>query len=140
MWIFGYGSLMWDSWEQNFGCLGKEEAQLESFRRDFNKASTFRWGSRSAPVQLSALNQIEMLAASDRPARISGTKPLRSAPPWRELQPARLENALITSLTSVKSCVSEALMILTLKSFGALYKSSRNATVVSAENTSAANL
>ena len=49
MWIFGYGSLMWDSWEQSFGCLRKEEAQLQSFRRDFNKASTFRWGSKSAP-------------------------------------------------------------------------------------------
>ena len=49
MWIFGYGSLMWDNWEQQFGCLRKEEAELQSFRRDFNKASTRRWGSQSAP-------------------------------------------------------------------------------------------
>jgi cation transport protein ChaC len=49
MWIFGYGSLMWDCWEMQFGCLRKEEAELQSFRRDFNKASTVRWGSRSAP-------------------------------------------------------------------------------------------
>jgi len=49
MWIFGYGSLMWDGWEQNFGCLRNEEGHLRSFRRDFNKASTFRWGSKSAP-------------------------------------------------------------------------------------------
>lgn len=49
MWIFGYGSLMWDSWELSFGCLRKEEAELQSFRRDFNKASVFRWGSRAAP-------------------------------------------------------------------------------------------
>jgi cation transport protein ChaC len=49
MWIFGYGSLIWDNWEQSFGCVRKEEANLQSCRRDFNKASTFRWGTRSAP-------------------------------------------------------------------------------------------
>jgi cation transport protein ChaC len=49
MWIFGYGSLMWDGWEQEFGCLRSEEAELPSFRRDFNKASTRRWGTESAP-------------------------------------------------------------------------------------------
>lgn len=49
MWIFGYGSLMWDTWEQEFGCLRKEKAELLSFRRNFNKASTSRWGTRSAP-------------------------------------------------------------------------------------------
>src|ERR1700682_2404810 len=49
MWIFGYGSLMCDAWEQQFGGLRKEEAELLSFRRDFNKASTSRWGTPSAP-------------------------------------------------------------------------------------------
>ena len=49
MWIFGYGSLMCENWEQEFGCLRKEEAELLSFRRDFNKASTSRWGTRSTP-------------------------------------------------------------------------------------------
>ncbi|MDQ6867864.1 MAG: gamma-glutamylcyclotransferase [Pseudomonadota bacterium] len=49
MWIFGYGSLTWDNWEHEFGCLRKEEAKLLSFRRDFNKASTSRWGTRPDP-------------------------------------------------------------------------------------------
>src|SRR6266540_5030931 len=49
MWVFGYGSLMWDGWEHPFGCARAEGAQLPSFRRDFNKASTYRWGTKSAP-------------------------------------------------------------------------------------------
>jgi cation transport protein ChaC len=49
MWVFGYGSLMWDSWEGSFRCLRREEAQPQFSRRDFNKASVWRWGSPSAP-------------------------------------------------------------------------------------------
>jgi cation transport protein ChaC len=59
MWIFGYGSLMWDNWEQRFGCLRKEEAELASFRRDFNKASTSRWGTESAPGPTLGLEPVE---------------------------------------------------------------------------------
>lgn len=49
MWVFGYGSLMWDGWENEFGCIRKETATLRAFRRDFNKASVQNWGSASTP-------------------------------------------------------------------------------------------
>src|SRR3989442_14137744 len=49
MWVFGYGSLMWDGWERQFGCRWRGEAILESFRRDFNKASVKRWGTPQNP-------------------------------------------------------------------------------------------
>jgi cation transport protein ChaC len=49
MWIFGYGSLMWDGWERPFGCLRRPIAVLHGYRRTFNKASTENWGTRKAP-------------------------------------------------------------------------------------------
>src|ERR1700722_3686870 len=49
MWVFGYGSLMFDSWESQFGCTRRELANLEDYRRAFNKASTSNWGTKSAP-------------------------------------------------------------------------------------------
>ena len=49
MWVFGYGSLMWDGWEAEFGCTRKETATLRGYRRDFNKASVQNWGSESTP-------------------------------------------------------------------------------------------
>ncbi len=49
MWVFGYGSLMWDGWEAQHGCTRKERASLAGFRRDFNKASRENWGSREQP-------------------------------------------------------------------------------------------
>ncbi|MBX6765053.1 MAG: gamma-glutamylcyclotransferase [Rubrobacteraceae bacterium] len=45
MWVFTYGSLMYDGWEEKFGCLCRERAQLQDFRRDFNKASRKFWGT-----------------------------------------------------------------------------------------------
>ena len=62
MWVFGYGSLMWDGWEDQFGCTRKETATLRGYRRDFNKASVQNWGSESAAgptLGLEALGEAE---------------------------------------------------------------------------------
>jgi cation transport protein ChaC len=49
MWIFGYGSLMADKWEEKFGCVRRSLAVLRGYRRTFNKASTRNWGSLDTP-------------------------------------------------------------------------------------------
>ena len=49
MWIFGYGSLMWDGWQAEFSCLQQKIATLHGYRRTFNKASVKNWGSPDAP-------------------------------------------------------------------------------------------
>ncbi len=49
MWVFGYGSLMWDGWEHRFGCTRTVPAILPAFQRDFNKASVRNWGTRQNP-------------------------------------------------------------------------------------------
>lgn len=49
MWIFGYGSLMWDGWEGAFDCTERVVAELRGHRRTFNKASVVNWGTRSCP-------------------------------------------------------------------------------------------
>ena len=56
MFVFGYGSLMWDGWETEFGCTKTEEATLSGFRRDFNKASVQNWGSQQVPGPTLGLN------------------------------------------------------------------------------------
>lgn len=49
MWIFGFGSLMWDGWEQKFSCSRRSAAILNGYSRTFNKASVKNWGSRAIP-------------------------------------------------------------------------------------------
>jgi len=57
MWVFGYGSLMWDGWENSYGCLRKSIAVLNSCRRTFNKASMKNRGSKKAPCPTLSLLQ-----------------------------------------------------------------------------------
>jgi cation transport protein ChaC len=49
MWIFGYGSLMFDGWEAVRGCTGRKWANLPGYRRSFNKKSVESRGTREAP-------------------------------------------------------------------------------------------
>ena len=49
MWLFGYGSLMWDGWEARFGCPRRSPAELQGYHRVFNKKSLERWGTRARP-------------------------------------------------------------------------------------------
>jgi len=50
MWVFGYGSLMWDGWEQRFGGRRVDRARLMGYRRSFNKKSVTNWGTSGAPA------------------------------------------------------------------------------------------
>jgi cation transport protein ChaC len=49
MWIFGYGSLMWDGWERSRGCRRRVVAELAGYARCFRKASVRNWGTRETP-------------------------------------------------------------------------------------------
>lgn len=49
MWLFGYGSLMWDGWETRYGCVRREHAVAHEHRRVFNKKSLERWGTHTQP-------------------------------------------------------------------------------------------
>jgi cation transport protein ChaC len=49
MWLFGYGSLMWDGWEGTYGCVRRTPADLEGHARVFNKKSLERWGTHARP-------------------------------------------------------------------------------------------
>ena len=57
MWIFGYGSLMWDNWESSYGCLQKCPAVVKGYRRTFNKASTKNRGTKDDPCPTLNLEQ-----------------------------------------------------------------------------------
>jgi glutathione-specific gamma-glutamylcyclotransferase len=49
MWIFGYGSLMWDGWETHRGCIHRVTAELRGYARTFNKLSVRNWGTPRYP-------------------------------------------------------------------------------------------
>ena len=49
MWVFGYGSLMWDRWEAEWGCLRRMTGELQGYARSFNKRSVRNWGTRLCP-------------------------------------------------------------------------------------------
>jgi glutathione-specific gamma-glutamylcyclotransferase len=49
MWIFGYGSLMFDGWESGHGCIERTLADLAGYRRVFNKKSVKNWGTKEWP-------------------------------------------------------------------------------------------
>jgi cation transport protein ChaC len=49
MWIFGYGSLMFDGWDSDHGCVERRWAGLAGYRRIFNKKSVKNWGTKEWP-------------------------------------------------------------------------------------------
>jgi cation transport protein ChaC len=59
MWVFGYGSLMWDGWETKRGCTYRVVAYLPGYYRRFNKASVRNWGTKTTPgPTLNLLNAV----------------------------------------------------------------------------------
>src|SRR6516162_10269420 len=50
MWIFGYGSLMWDCWEDRLGGVRADRAILPGYRRSFNKKSVKNCGTSKVPA------------------------------------------------------------------------------------------
>ncbi len=57
VWVFAYGSLTSDGWEQQFGGTRHNGAVVSGFRRDFNKKSTRNWGSSANPCPTLGLEQ-----------------------------------------------------------------------------------
>lgn len=47
--VFGFGSLTFDGWESEFGCIGSQRATLRGYRRTFNKKSVRNWGTAENP-------------------------------------------------------------------------------------------
>jgi len=58
MWVFGYGSLMWDGWEIKLGCSQKLPGEVQGYQRTFNKASIENWGSKRAPCPTLNLKRV----------------------------------------------------------------------------------
>jgi cation transport regulator ChaC len=64
MWVFGYGSLMWDNWQALHGGANGVLAELKGYERSFNKASQVNWGTNTAPGP--TLNLVEKVFTSLR--------------------------------------------------------------------------
>lgn len=62
MWVFGYGSLMGDGWEEKYGCVRRAKAEVRGYRRVFNKASVRNWGSNQYPCP--TLNLVKSKSAT----------------------------------------------------------------------------
>lgn len=58
MWIFGYGSLMNDRWEENLGCVRRTVGTLPGYQRTFSKASIENWGSKENPCPTLTLERL----------------------------------------------------------------------------------
>jgi cation transport protein ChaC len=58
MWVFAYGSLMWDGWESDRGCMRRALADLQGYQRIFNKASVRNWGTNADPCPTLNLERV----------------------------------------------------------------------------------
>ena len=58
MWVFGYGSLMWDGWETKRGYTRRLVADLPGYCRRFNKTSVRNWGTKVAPGPTLNLSEV----------------------------------------------------------------------------------
>ncbi len=59
MWVFGYGSLMWDGWETQRSCTRRVLADLLGYCRVFNKASVKNWGTKDTPCPTLNLSKVD---------------------------------------------------------------------------------
>lgn len=57
VWVFGFGSLMTDGWEDDFNCAERIPAELAGYRRAFNKKSVKNWGTKNHPGLTLSLEQ-----------------------------------------------------------------------------------